>query len=120
MMNKLLLAASLGEAAFGIFIFVLPSLGFSLLFGGEPAASAIIMIRVAGIALVGLGIACYPPGTRRGLYGMLAYGVLVAIYLAVVGINGSVGVLLWPAVALHAALSVSLIVAARAGLSKLP
>jgi hypothetical protein len=79
-----------------------------------------LRVRVAGIALVGLGIACYPPGVRQGFYGMLAYGVLATIYLIVVGIGGAAGILLWPTVTVHAALVVSLIVAGRTGLSKLP
>jgi hypothetical protein len=41
---------------------------------------------------------------------MLTYNVLAAIYLAYLAINGElVGLLLWPAVALHAALGLFLI-----------
>jgi len=114
MMKTLLLAGALGEAAFGVFVFVVPGLALALLFGSEAAASALIMTRVAGIALVGLGIACYPRGPRQGLYGLLTYSVLVMLYLIVVGIGGAAGVLLWPAVVVHGLLSALLIVAARA------
>ncbi len=41
--------------------------------------------------------------------GMLIYGALVALYLAFLGFVGdSIGVLLWPAVAVHALLSILL------------
>ncbi len=113
MINKLLAAAALGEAAFGVFIFALPGLGLSLLFGSEPLASAVIMTRVAGIALVSLGVACYPQGARQGLYAMLTYSILVMLYLIAVGIRGTAGIVLWPAVVVHAFLSASLIIAAR-------
>ena len=114
MMKKLLVAGALGEAAFGVFVFVVPGLGLALLFGSEPNAGAVIMTRVAGIALVGLGIACYPGGARNGLYGLLVYSILVMLYLIAVGIGGAAGVLLWPAVVVHAVLSVLLAFTVRA------
>ena len=70
------------------------------------AGVTIPVARVTGIALVGLGIACWP---GPPLAGMLIYSVAVALYLAYVGFAGGfVGVLLWPAVALHGALSILL------------
>jgi hypothetical protein len=59
--------------------------------------------RVAGIALIALGIACWrgPP-----LVGMLIYSALVTMYLVYLGlVSGLTGVFLWPAVALHAILT---------------
>ncbi len=51
---------------------------------------------MAGIALIGLGIACWP-GTP--IVGMSIYSAAVALYLAYVGFAGGFGgVLLWPAV----------------------
>ena len=61
------------------------------------------MARVTGIALIALGVACWP-GTP--LVGMLTYSAAVTLYLAYVGFaGGSTGILLWPAVALHAILT---------------
>jgi hypothetical protein len=58
------------------------------------------------LALIALGVACWP-GTP--LVGMLTYMALSALYLAYIGFVGiSTGVLLWPAVALHAVLTVLL------------
>ena len=111
-MKNLLIAGALGEAAFGVFVFFAPGLALSLLFGSEQVAAAVIVTRVAGIALLGLGIACYPAGPRQPLYGLVMYSLLVMVYLIAVGIGGSAGVLLWPAVAAHALLSALLLVAA--------
>lgn len=64
---------------------------------------AVTVARVAGIALIGLGVACWP-GTP--LIGMLIYSAAVTLYLAYLGIAGSVnGILLWPAIVLHGVLS---------------
>jgi hypothetical protein len=58
---------------------------------------------VAGIALIALAIACWP---GKALIGMLTYSAAVALYLAYVGLAGAVtGILLWPAVVLHAILT---------------
>ena len=118
MTTKLLAAASLGEALFGIFVFMAPEFSVYLLFRRHPAPDALIFARVAGIALLGLGVACYPAGSRQGLYGLLAYSLLVMLYLIVVGIGGAAGVLLWPAVAVHALLSALLIILARAAAAR--
>jgi len=47
------------------------------------------------------------------LFGMLTYSTLAALYLAYVGSSGVVGILLWPAVAVHGVLSFLLIRAWR-------
>ena len=61
---------------------------------------------MAGIALLGLGIGCWPGPPRIG---MLTYLAVSALYLAYVGIaDGLTGILLWPAVGLHAVLTVLL------------
>ena len=65
------------------------------------------MGRVAGIALLALGVACLPSCTP--LCGMLTYGALVTLYLTYLGVIGEwVGALLWPAVVLHGILTVLL------------
>ena len=61
---------------------------------------------MAGIALIGLGIACLL-GARCSACFVYSTGVMV--YLAYLGIVGPAGVLLWPArVILHVVLSVFL------------
>ena len=104
--KKVLIVASVFEVATGMALLIVPSLVGQLLLGEELVGVAISVARVAGIALIALGIACWPGSP---LVGMLAYSVAVTLYLAYIGIAGhSAGVLLWPAVALHAVLSVLL------------
>jgi hypothetical protein len=68
------------------------------------------MSRIAGIALIGLGKACWPGSdTRQAFYGMLTYSTVAMLYFIVVGVRGeAVRPLLWPAVVGHAILNVLL------------
>ena len=104
--NRALIFAAVGEAATGLALLVVPSLVGQLLLGEHLTGIAVPVARVAGIALVGLGIACWP---GPPLVGMLTYSSLVTLYLAYLGLaEGLTAVLLWPAVILHAILSASL------------
>jgi hypothetical protein len=105
-MKKVLILAALGEAVTGLILVAAPTIAVRALFGAEIAGAGIIMSRIAGIALIGLGVACWPSNSdRQQLYGMLAYSTLAMLYLLRIGIRGSpVGVLLWPAIVVHAAL----------------
>jgi hypothetical protein len=105
-MKKVLIFAAVAEVATGLALLTVPSLVGQLLLGEELAGVDLPVARVTGIALIALGIACWPGSP---LVGMLAYSVAVTLYLAYIGFAGhSAGVLLWPAVALHAVLSVLL------------
>jgi len=57
-----------------------------LLLGEEFVGVAVAVARVAGIALIGLGVACWP---GPPIVGMLIYGAAVALYLAHLGLAGS-------------------------------
>jgi hypothetical protein len=104
-MKNVLLFAAVAEAATGLALLVVPSLVGQLLLAEDLTGVAIPVARVAGIALIGLGIACWP---GPPLAGMLTYSALVALYLAYLGLSGLSGPLLWPAVVLHALLSIVL------------
>ncbi len=107
-MRKVLALAAVGEIATGLALLLVPSLVGQLLMGQELTGVTIQLARVTGIALVGLGVACWP-GTP--LLGMLTYSSAVALYLGYVGLaGGPSGMLLWPAVAFHVTLSVLLTV----------
>ena len=99
-MKKVLIFAAVGEEATGLALLIVPSLVGQLLLGEELTGVAIPVARVAGIALIALGVACW--GTP--LVGMLTYSAAVTLYLAYVGFAGG-GPLLWPAVILHAILT---------------
>ena len=96
-------AAAIAEAATGVALLIVPSLVGRLLLGEELAGVAIPVARVAGIALIALGIACWP---GPPLVGMLIYSAAVTLYLAYLGFAGGLtGILLWPAVVLHVILT---------------
>ncbi len=105
-MKKVSIFAAVAEAVTGLALLVVPSLVGQLLLGEELTGIAIPVGRVAGMALIALGIACWP---GPPLVGMLIYSALVTLYLAYLGIVGGLtGVFLWPAVALHFVLTILL------------
>ena len=113
-MKKLIPLAAVAEAATGLALLVVPSLVARLLLGAELTGVAFPVSRVAGIALIALGVACWPGATA--LCGMLTYSALATVYLGYLAIGGQwVGPLLWPAVVLHAVLTILL---ARAWLGR--
>jgi hypothetical protein len=105
-MKKVLIFAAVGEAATGLALLIVPALVGQLLLGEELTGVATPVARVSGIALIALGIACWP---GPPLVGMLTYSTVVMLYLAYLGFAGGLtGVVLWPAVALHVVLSILL------------
>lgn len=91
----------------GLALLVAPSLVGQLLLGEGLTGIAVPVARVAGIALIALGVACWPGPPRAG---MLTYSAAVTLYLAYLGlVDGLAGVLLWPAVVLHLILTTLLI-----------
>jgi hypothetical protein len=106
-MKGALAVAAVGEAVTGLALLIAPALVGQLLLGEPLAGVAIPVARVSGIALIALGIACWPGPPLRG---MLAYSALITLYLAYLGLAADLtGVLLWPAVILHAILTALLI-----------
>jgi hypothetical protein len=98
-MKWVLILAAISETATGVALLIVPALVAQLLFAAELAGIAITIARVAGIALIGLGVACWPGPPRIGL---MTYSAVAARYLAYVGVaGGPAGILLWPAVVLH-------------------
>ena len=109
-MNAILMLAALAEAGMGVILLVHPPIVVRLLFDAEIAGAGVSMSRLAGIALIGLAAACWPgTDTRRAFYGMVTYSVLAMLLLLYIGVRGEgVGLLLWPAVIVHAILNVLL------------
>jgi hypothetical protein len=96
----ILYMAAACEAATGAALLVVPSLVGRLLLGEELTGVAVPVARVTGIALIALGVACWPG--RTALCGMLVYSAAVTLYLAYVGFAvGFAGILLWPVVVVH-------------------
>lgn len=111
-MKKVLIFAAVGELGTGLALLIIPSLVGRLLLGEDLTGIAVPVARVAGIALIGLGVACW----ASPLLGMLIYSVAVMLYLAYLGVVGSsTGILLWPAVVLHLVMTVLLARASTSG-----
>ena len=113
-MNRLLKLTAIIEAATGVGLIAVPALVVRLLLGAEISGASISLGRVAGVALLALGVACwfasYEVQSRaaRGLAGaMMLYNLGVVFILGAAGLQSHpVGIALWPAVILHATMSV--------------
>jgi hypothetical protein len=113
-MKRLTGLAAVIEAATGLALMIYPPLVTRLLLGDEVSGAGEALGRVAGFALLGLGLACWPGLETAGvnilaLRALLTYNLLTTLYLAYLGIGGRlVGSLLWPAVVIHAVLTILL------------
>ena len=114
-MKKVLVFAAVAEGATGLALLIAPSLFGHLLLGAELTGIAVTVARVTGIALIALGVGCWP---GPALAGMLTYSAGVTVYFAYIGLAGGfTGILLWPVVALHITLTV-LLARAKSGAAK--
>jgi len=112
--RNLLIVTALVETSIGVTLLLSPPLVAGLLLGASlDAPAALIVGRVAGAALLSLGVGCWlarddgPSRAERGLIAMmLLYNCAAGAVLADAGARlGLVGALMWPAVALHVALA---------------
>jgi len=96
-------AAAVETAATGLILLVSPGLFGWLILGAELSEPGQALGRLTGIALLGFALTSWPDPTVRSVArAMLTYNLLATIYLCYLGIVGkSVGLLLWPAVAMH-------------------
>ena len=106
-------AASGLEVLTGAGLIVAPSLLARLLFGSDLNAAGEATGRIAGLVMLCLAAGCWPRGSEAGspqaLAPPLAVSVLAAAFLIGSGVVGAnVGVLLWPAAALHLILAILL------------
>ena len=112
--RKILALAAVVESGTGLFLVIDPALVAALLLGAEVAGGGTLLGRCFGIALLALGLACWPSGQRAesgapAFRAMLIYNVLISLYLAYLGTVGHLGgLLLWPGVALHAVVALLL------------
>lgn len=111
MKKKVLALSAAAEAGTGLLLLAWPSIVVHLLFGAEISGAGFVMSRIAGIALIGLGVSCWPGDSAfQSLNGMQTYSTLAMLYLGYLGVRGEMaGLLLWPAVVVHAALVVLLV-----------
>lgn len=118
-----LLVTAIGEGGTGLGLLVLPAIALALLLGLQaPAPDMVVISRVAGSALLAIGVLSGMASRDRGgpalrgvLAGILVYDTIVAALLAHAGgALGMSGPLLWPAVVVHAFLAVWCAVSVRA------
>jgi hypothetical protein len=114
-MKLLLIVMAIFEVPTGIALLVIPAAPVSILLGlplDTPAG--LIVGRIAGAALVALGLSCW--GARQYehnaaatgiVLAMMLYNAIAAVVLAYAGLGWRLfGVGLWPAVVLHAMMAV--------------
>src|ERR1700685_2831791 len=93
------------EVATGVGLVVAPSLLARLLFGSDLNAAGEATGRIAGLVMVCLAAGCWPRvvgGEAHALAPLMALSWLAAVFLIATGLMGAnVGMLLWPAAALH-------------------
>ena len=127
--RHLLVVTAFAEAGVGLTLLLSPPLVARVLLGVSlETPAALIVGRIAGAALLSLGAACWlarehePGRARHGLVAaMLLYNSAAGAVLAhaAAGVKLA-GVLMWPAVALHAALAVWCIACLRSGSADAP
>jgi hypothetical protein len=110
-----LIVTALLEVSAGLVLLTVPALALQFLLGvGEAASETLLVARIAGAALLAIGVTCWlarqgePNPAQFGvLAGALIYDVAAAGLLAYAGLGlNMTGIALWPAVGLHTALAV--------------
>ena len=113
--KQLLSVTGAAETATGLVLAVASSLLVELLLGAVPGTAAGITVsRVAGVAILALGVACWL--ARQDAAGRAARGLIAAMLIYNAGVfavlllawanQGLSGVALWPVVLAHAVLAV--------------
>jgi len=109
--NRFLWVMTVLELLAGLALLLVPGFALAALLGtSSPAAETLGVSRLAGVALIAIGVMAHS-GSHGGaswwlFAGMLVYNVGAAAVLAYIGAGlGLAGPLLWPAVILHAGLT---------------
>ena len=122
-MKALLITTAIGEIATGIALLAVPALVASILLAAAlDAPAGLALARVAGMALLALGVVCWMArddaqsrAARGVVAAMLLYNAGAVAVLVYAGMGlGLSGIGLWPVVLLHAALAGWCLVCLRA------
>jgi hypothetical protein len=106
----LILVGAVLETSTGLALLVLPRFVVRVLLGAVPVGAGVATSRLCGLALLSLGLACWPEWDaapdrpdRRAVRALLVYNAAATAYLAcLLVLDGYRGPLLVPAIALHA------------------
>lgn len=121
--KSLLIVTAIIEIGTGLPLLIAPSLTAKLLLGaGLGSPESILVGRIAGAALLSIGLTCWLERNRdngasaRGLVsGLLVYNAVAAALLVyAAAVEGMSGVGIWPACAMHSALFIWCIARLRA------
>ena len=108
--RTLIVANAALEVATGVALIVAPGLGAHLLLGADLSSPGITVARFTGLALLSMGLACWPnkdQATSQVTWALFTYNLLVAFYLLYVRFGeGFSGPVLWPACVLHSSLAI--------------
>lgn len=108
-MKKLLVLTAAIEAGTGLGLLVVPAVVAQVLLGATlDTPAALTVARVAGAALLALGVACWlaRDNGRSMVVAMFFYNVIAVVILAYAAIGLALfGIGLWPAIGLHTALA---------------
>jgi hypothetical protein len=109
-MKHLITFTAIIEIPTGLALLIVPAVVVKLLLGAEISGAGIPLGRIAGLALLSLGVACWLARGSDGkelVTAMVLYNFGVAAVLAAAGIQSSpAGIALWPAVLLHAVMGI--------------
>ncbi len=102
------------EATTGLGLLVAPSVVVELLLGAAPDTTAVTVSRVAGVALLALGVACWLArdeaacrAAKALAAALLLYNIGVVVVLAFAWASPTpVGIAFWPVVLAHTGLAV--------------
>ena len=112
--RNVLLFSAVAEAGTALLLFLAPEVLVRWLVGGELSGNGVIFARCFGVAIMSLGLA---PAFRT----LVIYNALIALYLAYLGASRQAsGPLLWPVVAIHAAVALLLLRSGRATKASVP
>lgn len=106
----LLSVSGVVEAVTGVLLLAVPAITVQLLLGDASLSSGgAVACRIAGAALVALGIACWREearGADRGMVGaILFYNIaVICILVAARIVSGIAGIGFWPVILTHAVL----------------
>jgi hypothetical protein len=97
------------EVVTGILLITSPSLVVRILLSAHLSDAGVAVGRLCGIALLSLGLACWPNEnvtSAQATRALFTYNLLAAFYLGYLRVGaGFVSYLLWPACVLHALLA---------------
>lgn len=124
MIKSLLIITAIFEVLTGVVLLASPSrAGLSLTGSPIDSAAGVIITRVAGAALLAIGVICWlardhghSPAGQALIGGLLTYNIAAAAVLGFAGIASAAnGAAIWPGTAAHAGLAVFCLVALALG-----